>query len=110
MDPSGNRKGARGCAGNRGIIHQPFLGLLVAVMRMTVQRGITHWYAGMEQALHIRLASFGLKLTPIGPPVEYPSSRIALPGCRFANSAISAAACSIDSVWSRGRPSRPGNR
>jgi N-acyl amino acid synthase of PEP-CTERM/exosortase system len=61
--------------GNPGIIHKPFLGLLVAIMRMTVERGITHWYAGMEQPLHIRLASFGLKLTPIGPPVQYHGTR-----------------------------------
>lgn len=56
---------------DRRIVHHPFLGLLVAIMRMSARHGVTHWYAGMEPALHKRLARLGLKLTPLGPLVEY---------------------------------------
>jgi len=53
----------------------PFLGLMVAIMQMSVQHNITHWYAGMEPKLNRRLAKFGLQLTPIGPLVEYHGQR-----------------------------------
>jgi len=53
----------------------PLLGLMVAIMRMTVQHSITHWYAGMEPELNKKLNMLGLCLTPIGPLLEYHGKR-----------------------------------
>ncbi|WP_049773065.1 PEP-CTERM/exosortase system-associated acyltransferase [Nitrosococcus watsonii] len=53
----------------------PILGLLVALVRMSSECGITHWYAGMEPVLNRRLRQFGANLKPIGPLVEYHGGR-----------------------------------
>ncbi|QBQ55543.1 PEP-CTERM/exosortase system-associated acyltransferase [Nitrosococcus wardiae] len=49
----------------------PVLGLLVALVQMSSEYGITHWYAGMEPALNRLLRRFGFNLKPIGPLVDY---------------------------------------
>ncbi|KFI23103.1 PEP-CTERM/exosortase system-associated acyltransferase [Nitrosococcus oceani] len=53
----------------------PVLGLLVALVQMSSEYGITHWYAGMEPVLNRRLRQFGASLKPIGPLVEYHGRR-----------------------------------
>ena len=59
----------------RRIFPHPLLGLMVAIMRMTVKHDITHWYAGMEPELNKRLRMLGLGLMPIGPLLEYHGKR-----------------------------------
>jgi N-acyl amino acid synthase of PEP-CTERM/exosortase system len=60
---------------DRRTFPHPILGLMVAIMRMTVRHNITHWYAGMENDLNKRLSMLGLGLTPIGPLLEYHGKR-----------------------------------
>jgi N-acyl amino acid synthase of PEP-CTERM/exosortase system len=47
------------------------IGLFVAVVRMSVEYGLTHWYAAMEPSLARLLRSFAIHFEPIGPVVEY---------------------------------------
>jgi N-acyl amino acid synthase of PEP-CTERM/exosortase system len=47
------------------------LGLFVAIVKMSAEHGITHWYAVLEPSLLRLLARFGIELTYIGEPVEY---------------------------------------
>lgn len=47
------------------------LGLFVAIVQMSVQQGITHWYAVMEPALARLLQRFGIQFTEIGPVIDY---------------------------------------
>ena len=47
------------------------LGLLQAMVRMSVQNGITHWCAMMEPALLRMLAAMSVRFEPIGEPVEH---------------------------------------
>lgn len=49
----------------------PVLGLLVALVQMSVEYGTTHWYAIMEPALNRILRRFSFDLRPIGPAVDY---------------------------------------
>ena len=60
---------------DRRTFPHPLLGLMVAIMRMSVKHNITHWYAGMEPELNKRLNMFGLHLIPIGPLLEYHGKR-----------------------------------
>jgi N-acyl amino acid synthase of PEP-CTERM/exosortase system len=46
-------------------------GLLVALMRMSIQHGITHWLAIMEPSLLRLLARFGINFESIGGLVDY---------------------------------------
>jgi N-acyl amino acid synthase of PEP-CTERM/exosortase system len=56
--------------GRRQFPH-PVLGLIVALMQMSAQHNITHWYAIMEPVLNRMLRQFSLELTPIGSLVNY---------------------------------------
>lgn len=47
------------------------LGLFAAIVRMSAQNDITHWYAVMEPSLLRLLTRFGIEFTPIGEPVDY---------------------------------------
>lgn len=47
------------------------LGLLQALVRMSVQNGITHWCAMMEPALLRMLAAMSVRFEPIGEPVQH---------------------------------------
>jgi N-acyl amino acid synthase of PEP-CTERM/exosortase system len=49
----------------------PVLGLLVALVRMSVEFGITHWYAVAEPAFNRLLGRFGVSLRPIGSKADY---------------------------------------
>lgn len=53
----------------------PVLGLVAAVIRMSAEHHISHWYAGMEPVLNRLLRRFGLQLEPIGPLVQYHGRR-----------------------------------
>lgn len=71
----GNIDGLRHSGKDRRQFPHPILGLMVAIMRMSVQNGITHWYAGMDPKLNKRLSMLGLDLTRIGPIVSYHGQR-----------------------------------
>jgi N-acyl amino acid synthase of PEP-CTERM/exosortase system len=47
------------------------LGLIQALVRMSLQHNITHWCAVMEQSLLRMLAAMAIHFVPIGPVVEY---------------------------------------
>ena len=47
------------------------LGLMQALVRMSVQHGITHWCAAVEPTFQRMLAAMAIRFDPIGPLVEY---------------------------------------
>ncbi len=47
------------------------LGLFVAIVRMSAENNLTHWYAGMEPVCARLLQAFGIRFTPISPIVDY---------------------------------------
>jgi N-acyl amino acid synthase of PEP-CTERM/exosortase system len=47
------------------------LGLMRALVQMSMDYGITDWLAVMEPSLLRLLARFGIDFTPLGPLVEY---------------------------------------
>ncbi|MCO6440243.1 MAG: PEP-CTERM/exosortase system-associated acyltransferase [Nitrococcus mobilis] len=47
------------------------LGLFAAIVRMSVEQGIIHWFAVMEPTLLRLLQRFGIHFPPIGPLVEH---------------------------------------
>jgi N-acyl amino acid synthase of PEP-CTERM/exosortase system len=47
------------------------LGLMQALVRMSVQNGITHWCAAMEPTFQRLLAAMAIRFRPLGPLVEY---------------------------------------
>lgn len=47
------------------------LGLMRAIVQMSLEYGITHWFAIMEPSLLRLLGRFGIYFTPIGPLVDY---------------------------------------
>ena len=51
------------------------LGLINGVVRMSVEHGITEWFAVMEPSLLRLLARFGIYFSPIGPMVNYHGMR-----------------------------------
>ena len=58
-----------------GIYHRQFphtiLGLFVAIVRMSAENGLSHWYAGMEPILARLLRGFGVYFEPISPIMDY---------------------------------------
>ena len=58
-----------GCRERRGNL--PSLGLIQALLRQTVEQGITHWVAVMEPKLLRMLCSMGIRFTPIGPLISH---------------------------------------
>ncbi len=51
------------------------LGLFVAIVRMSTEQNLTHWYAGMEPSLARLLRRFGIYFQDIGPITEYHGPR-----------------------------------
>lgn len=51
------------------------LGLMNAVVRMSVEHGVAEWFAVMEPTLLRLLARFGIYFSPIGPMVNYHGMR-----------------------------------
>ena len=47
------------------------LGLIQALVRMSLQHNVTHWCAVMEQSLLRMLAAMGIHFVPLGPAVQY---------------------------------------
>jgi len=47
------------------------LGLMRAIVQMSMENGITDWFAVMEPSLLRLLCRFGIYFVPIGPLVEY---------------------------------------
>jgi len=52
------------------------LALVACLVRMTVEHGVTHWYAVMEPSLIRYLNKLGMHFTPIGPISDYHGQRI----------------------------------
>lgn len=55
----------------RRVLPHITLGLFTAILRMSVEHGVTHWYAVMEPALLRLLSRFGIHFHPIGGVVEH---------------------------------------
>lgn len=51
------------------------LGLFKAIVQMSADNGISHWYAIMEPTLMRLLGRFGIHFSPIGPMVDYHGKR-----------------------------------
>ena len=47
------------------------LGLIQSLIRMSVERGVTHWCALMEPSLLRILAGMAIRFNPLGPPVDF---------------------------------------
>ena len=47
------------------------LGLIQALVRMSLHHNVTHWCAVMEQSLLRMLAAMAIRFVPVGPVVEY---------------------------------------
>jgi len=61
---------------NRLLLPHLPIGLLVAIIRMAAEEGITHWYAVMEATFLRFLSRFGIEFNALGAPVEYHGLRI----------------------------------
>ena len=53
------------------LIPHLILGLFVAIVKMSAEQGVTHWYAVMDVSLLRLLTRFGINFTPIGGQVDY---------------------------------------
>lgn len=62
-------------AEERRVIPHMTLGLIEALVRMSVQHNITHWCAVMEPTLLRLLSRLGIYFDPIGPLVDYHGQR-----------------------------------
>ena len=67
-DVSGSQK-QTGFINNAGALMR--LGLIQALVRMSLQYGITHWCAAMEPTLLRMLSAMAIRFRPVGPLVEY---------------------------------------
>jgi len=56
--------------GKRLIPHL-ILGLFVAIVKLSAEHHVTHWYAVMDVSLLRLLSRFGINFIPIGEPVDY---------------------------------------
>lgn len=60
---------------DKNIYHRQFphtiLGLFIAIVRMSAENGLSHWYAGMEPILARLLRGFGVYFEPISPIMDY---------------------------------------
>jgi len=70
QEPSGKR-----------VIPHLILGLFVAIVRMSAEHNITHWYAVMDVSLLRLLNRFGINFIPIGDVVDYHGLRQPCFGC-----------------------------
>ncbi len=61
---------------DRRLIPHITVGLFAAIVRMSAEQGIRHWYAVMEPALLRLLRKFAVVFQPIGEEVEYRGRRI----------------------------------
>jgi len=59
----------------RGMAPLMSLGLIQSLVRMSAERGITHWCATMEPTLLRLLAAMSIKFEPLGPLVQYHGTR-----------------------------------
>ena len=64
QDPSGKR-----------MIPHLIVGLFVAIVKLSAEQQITHWYAVMDVSLLRLLNRFGINFMPIGDPVDYHGQR-----------------------------------
>jgi N-acyl amino acid synthase of PEP-CTERM/exosortase system len=57
--------------GNRRVLPHLVLGLFAAIVKMSAEEKITHWYAVMDRSLLRLLSRFGIEFIPIGGLVDY---------------------------------------
>lgn len=57
--------------GGKRVIPHLIVGLFVAIVKMSAEHHITHWYAVMDVSLLRLLNRFGINFMPIGNPVDY---------------------------------------
>ena len=74
------------------------LGLIQALVRMSVQQRITHWCALMEPTLLRMLSAMGIRFQPVGPLVEFRGLRQPC-HCRIAD-VLAAVRCERPAFWS----------
>ncbi len=55
----------------RRVIPHIILGLFAAIVKMSVEQGVTHWYAVMDVSLLRLLTRFGIHFRPLGEQVNY---------------------------------------
>tara|TARA_B100001939_G_C16947375_1_gene620840 strand:+ start:2117 stop:2932 length:816 start_codon:yes stop_codon:yes gene_type:complete len=60
---------------NQRVIPHITLGLMTAIVRMSVENGITHWAVITEPALQRLLRKLGIKFKPVGPLIDYHGKR-----------------------------------
>ena len=60
---------------NRRRFPHPMLAIVVGMMRLGAQQGITHWLSVMEPALNRLLSLYELHLDPVGPLIDYHGPR-----------------------------------
>ncbi|MEF8982400.1 PEP-CTERM/exosortase system-associated acyltransferase [Thiohalorhabdus sp.] len=51
------------------------MGLIAAGIQMSVEQGVTHWYAFLEPSLLRLLSRFGIHFQQVGPPVQHHGNR-----------------------------------
>ena len=78
---------------------QPFIimGLFLAIVRLSAAHGYTHWVAAMEGPLLRRLAHFGVRLIPVGTPIDLHGKRQPCMG-RIAD-VLEGVFCECREVW-----------
>jgi N-acyl amino acid synthase of PEP-CTERM/exosortase system len=57
--------------GGKRVIPHLILGLFAAIVKMSAERKITHWYAVMDVSLLRLLSRFGINFVPVGDMVDY---------------------------------------
>ena len=65
----------------RRVIPHLILGLFAAIVKMSAEQGVTHWYAVMDISLLRLLTRFGINFRPLGDQVDYHGLRQPCFGC-----------------------------
>ena len=58
-------------AGRKRVIPHLILGLFVAIVKLSAENHVTHWYAVMDVSLLRLLSRFGINFIPVGDQVDY---------------------------------------
>jgi N-acyl amino acid synthase of PEP-CTERM/exosortase system len=70
IGPDSEKYVKQGRSGKRVLPHL-VVGLFVAIVKLSAEHHITHWYAVMDVSLLRLLNRFGINFMPIGDPVDY---------------------------------------
>ncbi len=75
LEGTGSHEGRDRRQGRRSMAPLMSLGLIQSLVRMSAERGITHWCATMEPTLLRLLAAMSIHFEPLGPLVRYHGTR-----------------------------------